>query len=285
MILKKVIAVLISVLIMALGLTSCSLKHESVEESNLRILEEKYGKEFKIKECFGPSDCIAYPVDDPDLIFYSGYTAAGGGYDLYKNEIIARKYKQVAEKKFNDLDFKYKYYVDVDANFFNEETQKVEIMEFNSVCNDLNFDNLPSKYTYNLKYTIFFSEEALEMTDIEIFNLVTQLFDINNTNEYGDIRLYFVTNEEYKMTLNHYSDYTEIEHWGVTDFYNKLQDDYWNNNDDSLFVREFPEGRANCILRRRFYYSDIEDYIKKITTFEEFEEKMQEVRNNGLYKQ
>lgn len=282
MVFKKTIAVLVSILIMVIGLTSCSLKHESVEESNLRILEEKYGKEFVIKECFGPCDCIAYPADDPELIFYSGYTAAGGGYDLYQNEIVARRYKMLAEEKLNELGFKYKYYIDVDAYFFNEETQDDEILDYLLISNESDLDITPSNYTYILNYTLFISAESLEMTDIEIYNLATQLFNIYSMGRYGHIWLYIVTNEEYEMTLNHYSNYTEISPWGVTDFYHKIEDDFWDNNHDSN--SEHDSYDARFISFHKLYNDDCENKEYKITTFEEFEQKMQEVRSNGLYK-
>ena len=62
-------------------------------------LYEKYGEEFEVKTIMDSHRTIAYPVNDPDLLFevYS-LIETRGGKDDYIQSIIGDQYKKIVEK-------------------------------------------------------------------------------------------------------------------------------------------------------------------------------------------
>ena len=266
---RKVLS-LLAACAMAMSLSSCG--HESLEEVNCLILKEKYGKEFKIKECFGPKDCIAYPVDDPGLIFYSGYTTHESGYDGYECALAGRELKKAAEEKLKKIGFTYRYYLDLSVGEITDPSWMEKRQK----------NNKPEKYkNYISTYTWFISCDIFELSDKEIYDYATEIVSMDNDYKGCFVRLFFVTDEEYKATLEHYSNYTDFNPWGINDFYNLIEKDFvagTSRGMREIFVEKPYEQKEGKFIKIENYN---EDYYPP---FEEFEKMMQEVRSNELYR-
>lgn len=185
----------ITVLSLVMCLTGCYTSTDLAELTKEK-LKEKYGEEFEIVHVSGDGhETTVYPLSNPDLLFTARYWIKdGSGRDSYIQEIVCSQYKKLAEEVLKD--FKYDYYLDVDMDYGFESikaTQDVTIEEYKRVNPDV---TEPQYYWY-------VSDEALEMSDEEIYDWINK---IANITEHDDswVQLFFIDNEfESKVKENY----------------------------------------------------------------------------------
>lgn len=209
-----------------------------------RRLEDEYGEKFKIKTVLNKKDAVAYPVNNPQLLFETHYNVKhkGGGFNCYLEEIVAQQFKELVEEKM--ADFKYKYYIDVDVYW----TDKLGRVGTAVTIED--FDELTDSKPY---YDIYLSSEALNYSDEELYQLIESIASIHSCY----IEVCFVTDTYYDKIVEHYSIYPKLS---SGDFYRKVEEKFG--------------GIGNITLENGKLKKDLDEFI----------ERMQEVRNNELYR-
>ena len=218
---------------------------EDLSEYTKRRLKEEYGEEFEIKTVVDGYEASAYPVNNPELLFRTWYVMSNGnGHNTYKQEVVANQYKEIALESFKD--FPYEYYINVDVTWkknLESADQNATIEQYN----DLNG-------TSDVKYEIYISSSALELTNEEILELLNSIAN-SSKHENCDILLCFVTDNDLTTTKEAYSLYS------------------------------YPIGSLNSLILDK--YKTLGQYKKEkklLKTIDDIYEWMEEIRNDEVYR-
>ncbi|MDO5151233.1 MAG: hypothetical protein Q4D76_17865 [Oscillospiraceae bacterium] len=185
----------ITVLSLAICLTGCYTSTDLAEFTKEK-LKEKYGEEFEIIYVSGDGHkTTVHPVNNPDLYFTAQYwMKSKDGRDSYIQEIVASQYKALAEDVIKDFD--YDYYLDVDLEYGFESVD---------VSTDVTIEEYKKanpKVT-EPRYYWYVSDEALEMSDEEIYDWINKIANITEQDD-SWVQLFFIDNEfESKVKENY----------------------------------------------------------------------------------
>ncbi len=215
------------------------------------------------------------------MIFHSSYTTRETGHDCYEEELILKKCKELANEKLSEFGKNYRFLVDADGAF--EENENGQF-----ASDILRKDCIPEESVFSYSYDFFIESKALELSDEELYEVILKLADVDKSNKPYSIAVYFVTNGELNELTDWFNNYPELDFFEKPKMYRKLQDNYFNNTDSS-FERS-DHGREIYLFNKNFEFlnSEFRDRLKDDEEYypplEEFEARMQEVRNNGLYR-
>ena len=211
----------------------------SYAEKTEKLLEKKYGEKFKVIR-YGNNQATVYPEANPDLLFTARrFSKSNVVDDDYIQEIIGLQYKKLAEDVLKD--FKYDYYLDVDLEFTYEPIdakQDVTIEEFKKV--------FPKEV--KPEYYLYVSDEALEMSDKELYDWVNSVALISE-HDNCKVAMYFVDDYYKELVLDNYKNYSYIEDY----FFKRI-------NDNMIHVSQFMENDELTISFERF--KEIKEGIK-----------------------
>lgn len=166
-------------------------------------LYEKYGEEFEVKTIMDSHRTIAYPVNDPDLLFevYS-LIETRGGKDDYIQSIIGDQYKKIVEKTFADVNLYFYIDVDVPSIPFKEK----EIKNTNITIEEYN-DEM-SAYSIHPTIVLYLSSDFLDCySNEELYSYIQSIVsDIN----LDYLRIDFILLEDEKTVEEYYSEYPSL---------------------------------------------------------------------------
>lgn len=227
-----------------IGLVAFYYHYNSIEEYTKRRLRAEYGEEFEIKTVYKDGfTTIAYPVNDPDLLFEAYYVRKNdAGFNHYLQAIVERQFKELIEEKLKD--FEYKYYLDVTVYWRNLQYNKTDITIEK-------YDEL-TKGTpqYSPGYWLFLSCDALNMTDEQLYELMKSILYLHD----ASLGVFFLTDYDFDAILD---------------------DNYTLCSDALQYLDEVKKYRMIGIVSENDRQLNI--------SFEEFKEIIMEVRNNGIY--
>lgn len=166
-------------------------------------LYEKYGEEFEVKTIMDSHRTIAYPVNDPDLLFevYS-LIETRGGKDDYIQSIIGDQYKKIVEKTFADVNLYFYIDVDVPSIPFKEK----EIKNTNITIEEYN-DEM-SAYSVQPKIDLYLSSDLLDCySNEELYFFMKSI--VSDTNP-RFLRVTFILLDDEKTVEEYYSEYPSL---------------------------------------------------------------------------
>lgn len=229
------------------GLAGCTVytKNDLVNYTKKR-LEEEYGEKFEIKTVIDGSNTIAYPVNNPELLFETSYVIRNGnGRNEYLEEIVAQQLKELIEEKL--ADFKYKYYVDVDVPW----TKALVTADKN-----ITIEEYAKLSGQTPRYDIFLSSKVLDCKDESLHNLSKEIASAQTFTQECYIYIYFLTDEYFNKVIDNFSTYPST----TPSLHRELESEF-----GSVALMSINNGE----LRENF---------------DKFNEKIKEIRENELYR-
>lgn len=166
-------------------------------------LYEKYGEEFEVKTIMDSHRTIAYPVNNPDLLFevYS-LIETRGGKDDYIQSIIGDQYKQIVEEIFADIDLDFYIDVDVPSIPFKEKeltNTDITIEEYNDEM---------SEYSTQPDIELYLCSDFLERyNDDELYSYFQTVV---SATDLRFLKIYFVISEDMVTVENYFSEYPSL---------------------------------------------------------------------------
>ena len=227
-------------------------------------LYKKYGEEFEVKTIMDSHRTIAYPVNDPDLLFevYS-LIETRGGKDDYIQSIIGDQYKKIVEKTFADVNLYFYIDVDVPSIPFKEKEIKntnITIEEYNDEMSAYSVQPKIDLYLssdfldcYSNEELYFFMKSIVSDTNPRFLRVTFILLDDEKTvEEYEKISKYIQKNKDRKILLIELGVgrmtpmFIQEPFWELT---NSLKDAYYISvNSEYQFLPEFIEDKGIAIL-------------------------------------
>ncbi len=197
----RIIFLAVTLIVSTLLLSGCLYTKEDITEYTKERLEEEYGEKFEIKTVIDRYSTISYPADNPDMLFYTTYVKSNGnGYDCYVQEIVSQQFKELALSKLKTMPFD--YYLDVDLSYL--ETEKISDCEITIE----EYNRLVEGKTYP-RYSVYFSCEALNMPDEQMYNLINSIAEIKEQQE-CNVTFYFLTNVDLNLIKENFSTYPYV---------------------------------------------------------------------------
>ncbi len=191
----------VTLIVSTLCLSGCFYTKEDITEYTKQRLEEEYGEKFEVKTVIDRYSTISYPADNPDLLFYATYVESNGnGYNYYVQEIVSQQFKELALSKLKTISFD--YYLDVDLSYL--ETEKISDCEITFE----EYNRLVEEKTYP-RYSVYFSCEALNMPDEQIYNLINSITEIKEQQE-CNVTFYFLTEVDLNLIKENFSTYPYV---------------------------------------------------------------------------
>ena len=204
----------VGMIVIYMMIVSCSKSYsiDDMKKYAEKKLEEKYGEEFVIKDVFdiwrnGSFTIRAYPVNNPSLIFEGEYNVSVKysqyEYDCYIETIIGSQYEERISEMLEEYVFDYYVNVNIAMQDLGEPITDTDITieEYDEL-----FNEFYSYYKHDPSFEFYLSEQILQKTDEEIYNMLKGI-----TDQYDcSLGMYIVTEYDLNRIKRNFAEYEDI---------------------------------------------------------------------------
>ncbi len=263
---RKICLLMMMLLALVFSLNGCKkvyTKKDMIEYAE-QTLEDKYGEEFQVRGDVFNVRGTAFlvnvsPVNNPDIIFEAGYNVAGSeaSHDLYIEALVASQYKGLVEAHLENISSD--YYLRVEISWDKRENPitntDITIEEFN---------NLTDKKYQNPHYTLYFSRDILQQSDTYIYNILVSIIETEEP-ENPSLSVFILREEDLELVKTELSERYEL--------------------DGSTMSYLYAEYTGKVADKERGHVLFIGGTVQEEKlSYEEFEEKMEEIREDAKRK-
>lgn len=185
-------------------LTGCVIyDSKDLAEFAKEQLYEKYGEEFEVKTIMDSHRTIAYPVNNPDLLFevYS-LIETRGGEDYYIHALVGEQYLQIVEEIFADIDLD--FYIDVDMAPVLPKGKEIT----NTDITIEEYNDEMSGYSTQPEIELYLCSDFLEHYNDE--ELYSYFQTVVSATDLRSLTVYFIQTEDRRVVEDYFSEYPSL---------------------------------------------------------------------------